>query len=256
MGRWKQGPARAPGSEVFFPKKCRPCTLFQRIQMGSVTFSDCPSMTTSQPLRHAIDAIPVPGILVDYRLITDSDELALLPEEMAAFAGSVLKVRRASGAARIVARQLLSRFGQTPCAIPKSTAGMPIWPDGIVGSLAHESTVAIAAMARQRDFLSVGIDIEPAQALDPDLLNIVATAKERERILDDPYRGRVLFSVKEAIYKAVYPLDGTFLDHHDVEVSLSAGTAVVLNGRTVRFRYSVASHIVALAFIPARDAAG
>ena len=69
---------------------------------------------------------------------------------------------------------------------------------------------------------------------------------------DDPFRGRLLFSVKEAIYKAVYPLDRMFLDHHDVEVSLSAaGTAVVRNGRAVRFRYCVASRIVALAFIPA-----
>ena len=102
---------------------------------------------TNPALQRAIDAMAVPGILVDHRLIADGDELALLPEEMAAFAGSVIKVRRASGAARIVARKLLSRFGHAPRAIPKSTAGMPVWPDGIVGSLAHDAEVAIAAMA-------------------------------------------------------------------------------------------------------------
>ena len=75
----------------------------------------------------------------------------------------------------------------------------------------------------------------------PDLLDIVATATEREGIQDDPLRGRLLFSIKEAVYKAVYPLDRMFLDHHDVEVSLAAGTAVVRNGRVVRFRYCVAS---------------
>ncbi|MEA2979867.1 MAG: hypothetical protein QOF09_1690 [Alphaproteobacteria bacterium] len=206
---------------------------------------------TLQPLQRAIDAISIPGILIDHRLIADGDELALLPEEMPAFAGSVIKVRRASGAARIVARTLLSRFGQAPRAIPRSTAGMPVWPAGIVGSLAHESKVAIAAMARRDEFLSVGVDIEPAEPLGPDLLNMVATVKERGKIQDDPYRGRLLFSVKEAIYKAVYPLDGTFLDHHDVEVSFSTRTAAVRNGRTVSFRYGVATHIVALAFIPA-----
>jgi len=203
------------------------------------------------PLQHAIDSIAVSGILVDHRLIRDGDELALLPEEMAAFAGSVLKVRRASGAARIVARKLLSRFGQPPRAIPKSTAGMPVWPDGFVGSIAHDASFAIAAIAAQREYLSVGVDIEPAEPLAPDLLDIVATAKERDRIQDDPCQGRLLFSVKEAIYKAVYPLDGTFLDHQDVEVSLATGLAVVRNGRTVSFRYHVASHIVVLAPIPA-----
>src|ERR1044071_7158513 len=105
--------------------------------------------TTHQPLQRAIDAISIPGILIDHRLIAEGDELALLPEEMPAFAGSVLKVRRASGAARIVARKLLSRFGQPPRAIPKSTAGMPVWPDGIVGSMAHDSGFAIAAIAAQ-----------------------------------------------------------------------------------------------------------
>jgi 4'-phosphopantetheinyl transferase EntD len=205
--------------------------------------------STSLPLQRAIDAIAVPGILVDHRLITSGDELALLPDEMAAFAGSVIKVRRASGAARIVARELLSRFGQAPQAIPKSTAGMPVWPDGIVGSLAHDATVAVAAMARQRDFLSVGVDVEPAEPLTPDLLHIVATPKERQSIQGDPLGGRLLFSVKEAIYKAVYPLDRTFLDHHDVEVSLSAGTAEVRHGRGVSFRYCVATHIVVLGFI-------
>jgi len=160
-------------------------------------------------------------------------------------------VRRASGAARIVARMLLSRFGREPYAIPKSTAGMPVWPDGIVGSLAHDAKVAVAAMAARPEFQSVGIDIEPAEPLAPDLLDIVATAKERDRIGDDPLRGRLLFSIKEAIYKAVYPLERTFLDHHDVEVSLGDGAAVVRNGRVVRFRYCAATHIIVLAFIPA-----
>jgi 4'-phosphopantetheinyl transferase EntD len=209
---------------------------------------------TNPPLQCAIDAIAVPGIVVVYRCIADGDEQALLPEELAAFAASVIKVRRASGAARIVARELLSRFGEAPRAIPKSAAGMPVWPEGIVGSMAHGSEIAVAAMAARRQFLSIGIDIEPAEPLDPDLLRIVATATERATIQDDPHRGRVLFSVKEAIYKAVYPLDRTFLDHHDVEVNLAACTAAVRNGRIVSFRYGVATHIVALAFIPAPGA--
>jgi 4'-phosphopantetheinyl transferase EntD len=211
------------------------------------------------PLWQAIDAIVVPGILIDHRRIADGDELALLPEELTALGKSVIKVQRASGAARIVARKLMPRFGQTPCAIPKSTAGMPVWPDGIVGSLAHESVgasahvskFAVAAMAARHDFQSIGIDIEPGEPLDPKLLRMVATASELERIADDPCQGRLLFSVKEAIYKAVYPLDRVFLDHHDVEVSLAAGAATVRNGRTLRFRYCVGTHIVALAFIPA-----
>lgn len=207
-------------------------------------------MTATIPmLQRAIEAMPVPGISIEHRVITDGDELALLPDEFGAFATSVIKVQRASGAARIVARELLLKFGQPQHAIPKSTGGMPVWPEGIVGSLAHDLKVAVAAMAMQRDFMSVGVDVEPAEPLDPDLLHLVATVNERRNIQDDPCGGRVLFSVKEAVYKAVYPLDRVFLDHHDVEVNLSTGVAVVQNGRSVGFRYCVASHIVAVAFI-------
>ena len=206
---------------------------------------------TSPLLRHCIDAMAVSGILVAHRLIAAGDEQALLPEEYEAFARSVLKVRRASGAARIVARELLQQLGAPPHSIPKSASGAPVWPNGIAGSLAHASEVAVAAVAMAHDFASVGIDVEPAGALDADLLEIVATADERRAIGTDAGRARVLFCIKEAVYKAVYPLDRIFLDHHDVEVNLATASASVRNGRTVSFRYCEATHIVALAYIPA-----
>jgi 4'-phosphopantetheinyl transferase EntD len=80
---------------------------------------------------------------------------------------------------------------------------------------------------------------------------MVATSRERKRVSDEPFCGRLLFCIKEAVYKASYPLDGTFLDHHDVEVNFATGTAVVCSGRLVNFRYCISNHIVALAFIAA-----
>jgi len=204
-------------------------------------------------LARAIDAIDVPGIRIGHRLIADGDERLLLPEEVGAFTTSVVKVRRASGAARLVARELMPRFGCAPRAIPKSATGMPIWPEGIVGSLAHDNEVAVAAMAAKSDFLSVGIDVEPAEPLEAGLLEIVATQGEREGAAEDRLRGRLLFCIKEAVYKAVNPLDGVFLDHHDVEVNLAERRAEVRQGRRVEFGYCVADHIVALAFIPSRS---
>jgi 4'-phosphopantetheinyl transferase EntD len=210
-------------------------------------------MTTAKDplLQQMIDAMAVPGILVAHRIISPGDEFALLPEEFGAFAKSVIKVRRASGAARTAARELLPRLGQAQRAVPKSPSGMPAWPDGIVGSLAHDDEIAVAALALRRDFVGLGIDIEPAKALDPDLLAIVATPSERARIEEDPLQGRLLFAIKEAVYKAVYPLDRIFLDHHDVEVSVAGGRATVRNGRIVPFKYRIGPRIVVLAFLSA-----
>lgn len=206
-------------------------------------------------LQRAIDEIAVPGILVDHRVIANGDEFALLPEEFGAFATSVVKVQRASGAARIVARDLFHRLGHAQRAVAKSSTGAPVWPDGLVGSLAHDGEIAVAAVGNRCEFSGVGIDVEPAESLDPDLLGIIATASERAMIQRDPCHGRLLFSVKEAVYKAVFPMDGIFLDHHDVEVSLGSETARVRNDRIVNFRYCIAAHIVVLAYIPVFSAA-
>jgi 4'-phosphopantetheinyl transferase EntD len=206
--------------------------------------------TIDPSLQSAIGALCFPGVMVGHRLISPGDENALLPEETPAFVSSVPKVRRASGAARIVARQLLKRLGQPECALPRGSGGAPTWPAGVVGSLAHDSRVAVAAVGRCGDVGAIGIDVEPAESLPPELLELVATPQERLRIDDDPYQGRLLFVAKEAVYKAVYPLDRRFLDHHDVQINFADRKAIVRNGRVVELRFCIAAHLIALAFLP------
>lgn len=200
-------------------------------------------------LHRTIAELSIPGVAIGHRLIAVGDENALWPEEEPALARSVTKVRRASGAARIVARELMEKLGVKQQAIPKAQSGAPIWPAGIVGSMAHDSTVAVAALTKRDNFLSLGIDIEPAEPLETKLLGIVATKRELEKIGEDSCRGRLLFATKEAVYKAVHPLDGQFLEHHDVEVDFAASTAVTSSGRRVQFRYGQSTHIIVLAFI-------
>ena len=211
------------------------------------------TIVESLPLATTLQDIALPGVLIGHRTIAEGDERGLLPEEQAAFAQSVIKVQRASGAARIVARELMQRIGTAPQPVRKAEAGMPQWPGGLVGSLAHDASIAIAALARRTDFYSIGIDIEPAERLEPDLLDLVATQRERGHIERSPLQGRLLFAIKEAVYKAAYPLDRTFLEHHDVEVDWPSGTAAVRQGRTVPFRFSVSSHIAVLAFVRPGD---
>jgi 4'-phosphopantetheinyl transferase EntD len=223
------------------------CALL--LNNGAATSSVTVALDRS--LDSAIGALSLPGLMIGYRVISPGDEHALMPEEAAAFAASVVTVRRASGAARIAARRLLAKLGITGWALPKGQGGAPVWPPDIVGSMSHDSRVAVAAIARRCNFTALGIDIEPAEALPSDLLDLVATPQERAAIGEDPYQGRLLFAAKEAVYKAVYPLDRIFLDHHDVQVSLSRHQAVVRNGRTVQLMFSAGDHLVVVAFLPA-----
>ena len=80
------------------------------------------------PLEAAIRALAPPGVLIGHRRIAAGDEHALRPAEMSAFAGSVTSVRRASGAARIVARGLLAPLRHADLPLPRTASGAPTGP--------------------------------------------------------------------------------------------------------------------------------
>lgn len=197
-------------------------------------------------LQQALDSLAQPGLLIGYRAIAPGDELALLEEETRSMDARGEKPRRASGAARIVARDLLMRLGYPSQALPKGPSGAPVWPSGISGSLAHDEQIAVAAVGHGVGH--VGIDFETAEPLPPEMMELVATPGERAVISDDPHLGKLLFVAKEAVYKAVHPLDGLFLEFQDIAIDVNGGHAVTRNGRRVKLRYGLtASETIALA---------
>ncbi len=61
------------------------------------------------------------------------------------------------------------------------------------------------------------------------------------------YSGKLLFAAKEAVYKALYPLDRVFLEFRDIEVDLVSRTAATRTGHTLALRTCVSSHVVVVA---------
>jgi 4'-phosphopantetheinyl transferase EntD len=150
------------------------------------------------------------ALLTGCRAIAPGDEFALTKSEMAPIANSVVSVRRASGSARIVARALLSQLGSPLVEVPRSGSGAPSWPPKFVGSISHDSEVAVVAVAAASELASVGIDVEPAQPLAPELFDLVARPSEQTELRGDLLAARQLFCIKEAVFKACHPLDGQF----------------------------------------------
>jgi 4'-phosphopantetheinyl transferase EntD len=107
----------------------------------------------------------------------------------------------------------------------------------------------VAAVAPVGHIASLGIDVEPAQALPDDIFALVATPADRTDAADRHLAGRILFSAKEAVYKAVYPLDREILGYEDIAVDLDAGHATTKTGRRVGLAYCVAQRVVVLAFV-------
>ena len=200
-------------------------------------------------LQRDIESLAVPGLLIGHRLISPGDEHALLDAEAVSIGSAVIEARRASGAARIVARGLLAQLGYSGIAVPRGQSGEPIWPAGIGGSLAHDERVAVAAVGKLSEIGALGIDVEPAELLPPEMLDLVATPQELRKIADDPLRGRLLFAVKEAVYKAVFPRDRAFLEFRDIEVDLAARKAVTRTGHVLALRFRFSSRVLVVALL-------
>jgi 4'-phosphopantetheinyl transferase EntD len=204
---------------------------------------------TAQAMTATLNGLGPPGVVIRHRVISTGDEDALLPSETLTLRTSALKVRRQSGAVRIVARQLLSTFGVHDVALPRTESGAPLWPPGFVGSLAHDASVAVAAAASAEHYIALGIDIEPNEELPPELVNVVTTLAEHEQYSADILQSRLLFAIKEAVFKATNPLDGVFLEFQDITVDLNAKQAFIRNGRKIKFAMCNAPCVVALAYI-------
>jgi 4'-phosphopantetheinyl transferase EntD len=200
-------------------------------------------------LAEAMAAIAPRNVRTGCRLIGDADEAHLLPEEARSIPARQPAMRRASGAARWIAHRLLADIGITDVAIMRAPSGAPVWPDGIIGSLAHDDDMAVAAVAPVGGIVSLGIDVEPAEPLPDDIFAIVATGADRTGAADPRLAGRILFCAKEAVYKAAFPLDRDVLGYEDIAVDLDAGRATTKTGRMVSLAYCVVPRVVVLAFV-------
>ena len=153
-------------------------------------------------------------------------DTVLFPEEEAVVARAVEKRRREFTTARACAREALAQLGQPQQAIPIGPNGEPLWPAGIVGSITHCDGYRACAVARASDLATIGVDAEPNQPLPDGLLGDIALPEEREwlRYLAAQAPGthwdRLLFSIKESIYKAWFPLAERWLGFEDAVVSI------------------------------------
>jgi 4'-phosphopantetheinyl transferase EntD len=189
------------------------------------------------------------GCIGEARPISPGDEQLLAAVEAEGLERAVLPVRRASGAGRDIARALCGRLGVPVAAIPRSPSRYPIWPAGITGSITHDAEFAAAMVAPADRFGGIGIDIEPAVPLAAEIRNLVARPEEWAEFSNSGLYDKALFSIKEAVFKAVYPRDGIFLDFYDVTVAFGPQTATISYGGTAHWRILNSPRVLAIAWL-------
>lgn len=164
------------------------------------------------------------------------DELRRLAPEVTVSGGSfahwlpppreVLPPHRAKlleGAGRDATNQclatLLASAGFRAIAPDRLASGERDWPAGHVGSVSHKGTKVAAALVPAGLVRSLGIDIETRDGA-ADLSGIDGLTAMSELPPSSGAAGPViLFSVKEAVFKALYPILGRRLRFDEVTVS-------------------------------------
>ncbi len=148
---------------------------------------------------------------------------ALLPEELEGTKQMVPGRLQEFMLGRYCARQAMLKLNEAAQPIPRGADRAPQWPAGLVGSITHTGAYAAAAVAREDSLAGIGIDIETTGPLEAGSAALICRPDENPTDLE---QAKLLFGIKESIYKAIYPTVGKFVDFQEMEVCLneSAGS--------------------------------
>ncbi|ASU79305.1 4'-phosphopantetheinyl transferase [Actinopolyspora erythraea] len=209
----------------------------------------------------------LPEAVVSAEVFGDDPHARLLPAEEQYVARAVDKRRREFTVARSCARRALAELGHPGFAVHSGEKREPLWPSGVVGSITHCQGYCAAGVAPAEEVCSLGIDAEPDDVLPDGVLEQVTAGRERELLAGLPTGvnwDRLLFSAKESVYKAWFPLTGRWLGFGDAFVRIdpagefhaelvgapAPSSAGELTGFSGRFRFDSGLVVTAVTVFP------
>lgn len=146
------------------------------------------------------------------------------PEESACLSpNAVEKRRREFAAGRAAAHQAMRALGQDPVPIPVGENRAPIWPAGLVGSITHTRSCAMAVVAPHGPLRGLGIDVEEDKPLADDLWPAICSETEQSwlRQQDNPGQlAKLVFSAKEAAYKCQFAVSQRYYGFDGMELRI------------------------------------
>ncbi|MDT0177376.1 4'-phosphopantetheinyl transferase superfamily protein [Enterobacter sp. BRE11] len=147
-----------------------------------------------------------------------------------------VKKRRAEYlASRWLAREVTGEIGIPDFLLKNHSDRSPVWPPGVQASLSHTDGAVALAMTRQP--LCIGVDIESVMSLhtaeETAALLMSSQEEARLRALPLPFSqaATLLFSLKESLYKALWPQLHQPMDFPQaslLEADITTGKAVIV----------------------------
>lgn len=124
------------------------------------------------------------------------------------------------------------QFNRQLLVLPYSTDRSPLWPQGVIGSITHNRDYVGAAVGSSDLLKGVGIDLEEMGRTKLELKSHITNSLDlpSHPNLSTEELLTLIFSIKESLYKALYPQVHQFFGFQDAavcEIDFLNGTFVI-----------------------------
>lgn len=149
-------------------------------------------------------------------------EDAMLAEERSLLEGRSTLRRAELASGRNIARRAMQAAGLVPGPVLAGPDKAPKWPQGMRGSITHSRGLIAAGVSST--LAGLGVDLEQASRLSDKAAMRVLTPEEQAAL--DPssddfsWWATLMFSAKESVYKAVYPIASLYIGYREVTLTL------------------------------------
>ncbi len=127
-------------------------------------------------------------------------------------------------ASRYCARKALEQVNISGFPLLPSKDRAPVWPAEISGSITHKGDRCLAVISAKSKITSIGVDIEYNSPLKNTLTKQILTESEiqgTDHDSQDLILAKLIFSIKESIYKCLNPIYNQWIGFKDVTVKLN-----------------------------------
>jgi enterobactin synthetase component D len=173
----------------------------------------CPTLTAHWPLPYPLAHVVLVSALFDPQKLVESDFQRCLIKPPASIQRSVAKRQTEFLAGRLCAREGMRRLDGRQHVPEIGEDRAPVWPSDLCGSITHSTGWAAAIVANKQHWRGLGMDVEQLMASEraSRLAGEILTADELQRMAAGPEHQIALhvtltFSLKEALFKALYPI--------------------------------------------------
>lgn len=155
-------------------------------------------------------------------------------------------------AGRILAQGILQRHFNCVTPISSLQHKLPIWPQGLSGSISHSNQHVIVTVAANAQYLGIDIEQVVEERFAHESHALILTGTELQLWQSGQINGfdfcqyvTLIFSLKESLYKAVYPVAQHYIDFLEaavVQVDMQQQTVKLEFCNEIRQKYGLLVH--------------